>query len=298
MIHGFHHLPRAARCAFGKLIRQFPRMSSRQPSNAHGPSRRSFLCRAPAVFGLGCAGPRALLGAGESASQTNSMTSQRWEELSATQLTELLQQASIAYVPIGTLEFHGAHLPLGTDAIHAYEFCLAAARRTGGVVLPVTHWSPHGHEGWPGSLLVRESTFRALVTDIFTLLAEQGVNLIVACTGHWPARQEPAIRKIADDVMDRATQTRILVLGPWCHPADPSADHGGNKETSLMLALKPSLVDMDRLKGVDAMRGIGASAVEGTASFGKRYFAAELENFVAEVNKALGRDVQPPKDRP
>jgi creatinine amidohydrolase len=200
---------------------------------------------------------------------------------------ERLEEASIAYVPIGTLEFHGPHLPLGTDAIHAYEFCLVAARRTGGVVLPVTPWSPHGHERWPGSLLVRESTFQALVTDIFALLSEQGVKVIVACTGHWPARQEPAIRKIADDVMAQSPQTRILVLGPWCHPADPSADHGGKKETSLMLALKPELVHMDRLEGEDAMRGIGESAVEGTAAFGKAYLAAELENFVTQVNELL-----------
>ena len=57
-----------------------------------------------------------------------------------------------------------------------------------------------------------------------------------------------------------------------------------------MLALKPDLVHMDRLKGKDAMRGIGASAVEGTAAYGTAYFAAELENFVTEVNKAWRRE--------
>ncbi len=249
-------------------------------------SRRSFLRTAPGLLGLGCAAAPAFLRAEESRGDGKRSSSQRWDELSATELVEVLEQTSLAYVPIGTLEFHGAHLPLATDAIHAHEFCLAAAEQTGGVVLPPTHWSPHGHEGWAGSLLVREETFRALLTDVFTLLCEQGVKFIVACTGHYPSKQEPAIRKTADDVLQRFPETRFLVLGPWCHPTDPSADHGGKKETALMLALRPNLVHMERLSGQDAMRGITASAVDGTAEFGRDHFSAEVENFVKKINEA------------
>jgi creatinine amidohydrolase len=212
--------------------------------------------------------------------------SKRWEELSATELAEALRQKSLVYVPIGTLEFHGPHLPLGMDAIHAHEFCLAAAEQTGGVVLPAVYWSPHGHEGWTGSMLVREETFRALLADIFTLVAKHDVKLIVASTGHYPSKQEPAIREIAEGVMKQFPQTHILVLGPWCHPTDPSADHGGKKETSLMLALRPSLVHMERLGGEQAMRGIAPSAVDGTPAFGKAYFDAALQDFVARINEA------------
>jgi len=211
----------------------------------------------------------------------------RWDEMSASDLKAALERKSLVYVPIGTLEFHGVHLPLATDAIHAYEFCLAAAARTGGVVLPVSHWSPHGHEKWPGSMLVREETFRALVTDVFTRLAEQEIRWVVACTGHNPARQEPAIRTIASGVLEKFPKTRIVVLGPWCHPEDPSADHGGKKETSLMLALCPKLVHMKRLEGPDAFRGVGKNAVEGTARFGRDYFEAEVNRFVQLIDKTM-----------
>ena len=129
-------------------------------------------------------------------------------------------------------------------------------------------------------------TFRALLTDVFTLLCQQGVKLIVASTGHYPSKQEPAIKKIAEDAGKQFPDTRILVLGPWCHPTNPSADYGGKKETSLMLALRPGLVHMDRLAGEKAMRGIATSAVEGTAAFGKDYFEVALENFVGTVNKS------------
>jgi creatinine amidohydrolase/Fe(II)-dependent formamide hydrolase-like protein len=61
------------------------------------------------------------------------MPSHKFEELAADELTEVLNQTSLVYVPIGTLEFHGVHLPLGMDTIHAYEFCLQATEQTGGV---------------------------------------------------------------------------------------------------------------------------------------------------------------------
>ena len=283
-----NHFNRLLRLLVGKLNRiigQCVVERRLQPRRATGSNRRAFLRTAPGLLGLGCAAATVSANASDTAGDTRS-SSQRWEELSATELVEALRQTSLVYVPIGTLEFHGPHLPLGMDAIHAHEFCLAAAEQTGGVVMPPVYWSPHGHEGWPGSVLVREETFQSLMTDIFTLVAKQGVKLMVASTGHYPAKQEPAIRKIAKDVIQQFPETRILVLGPWCHPTDPSADHGGKKETSLMLSLRPNLVQMERLAGEDAMRGIGASAVDGTSGFGRAYFEAALRNFVKRVDEA------------
>jgi len=246
--------------------------------------RRSFLAAAVKALGvssvIGAGGPRA-----EAAAEP--LRVHRWEEISASDLKAALELKSLAYVPIGTLEFHGVHLPLATDAIHAHEFCLAAAARTGGVVLPPSHWSPHGHEKWPGSMLIREETFRALITDVFTRLAEQEIKWVVACTGHYPAKQEPAIRAIAVGIMEKFPKTRIVVLGPWCHPEDPSADHGGKKETSLMLALCPQQVHMKRLKSPDTFRGVGKDAVEGTARYGRDYFEAEVRKFVELLDKTM-----------
>jgi len=244
--------------------------------------RRSFLGSVMKTFGLS-----SLLGGGAVAAQADVSSVHKWEEMSASELQAALERKSLVYVPIGTLEFHGVHLPLATDAIHAYDFCLAAAARTGGVVLPVSHWSPHGHEKWPGSMLIREETFRALITDVFTRLAEQEIRWVVASTGHYPEKQEPAIRAIAGAVMERHPKTRIVVSGPWCHPEDSTADHGGKKETSLILALRPQSVHMKRLEEPDAFRGVGKDAVEGTAGYGRGYFEAEVKRFVELLDKAM-----------
>jgi len=214
----------------------------------------------------------------------------RFEELTARGMTEALEQTSLVYVPIGSIEFHGPHLPLGMDTIHAYEFCLRAAERTGGLVLPPTYWNANGHVGWPGSLLVSDRTFRALVKDIFRLLAEQHVKLVVATTGHWPARQGKAIDKLAKEAMKKNPDApRILVLDPFgCHPTDKDPGHAGARETSLMLALRPDLVHIETLsEHPDAFDGIGEDAGEGNAKAGREYFNASLDNYVRIVKEAL-----------
>jgi len=60
----------------------------------------------------------------------------RYELLHPHELEEILRRAPVAYIPLGSLEWHGRHLPLGNDAIKAYEICLRAAERTEGVVFP------------------------------------------------------------------------------------------------------------------------------------------------------------------
>ena len=60
----------------------------------------------------------------------------RYELMRPQQIIEARDRAAIAYVPIGPMEWHGPHLPVGMDMLHAYRMALEAARLTGGVVLP------------------------------------------------------------------------------------------------------------------------------------------------------------------
>ena len=60
----------------------------------------------------------------------------RYERLHPAELRAVLERAPIAFVPVGTLEFHGEHLPFGVDSFEAHALCLRTAERCGGVVLP------------------------------------------------------------------------------------------------------------------------------------------------------------------
>jgi len=215
----------------------------------------------------------------------------KYEELSAPEFQQALAETSLVYLPIGSAEFHGRQLPLGMDTIHVYEFCLQAAARTGGVVLPPTYWGAIGHDGWPGSLLIRERTFRALVRDVLELLAEQGVKLVVASTGHHPSRQGVTIAELAREAMKIRPATHVLALDPFTsHPEGAPWDHGGKVETSLMLALRPELVHMQELDGSEeAFAGINPNAVEATTEYGSSYFHASLDNYVSIVKQTLSQ---------
>jgi len=214
------------------------------------------------------------------------MRSCKYEELTARELEAALSEKSLVYFPIGSLEFHGPHLPLGMDTIHAYEFCLQAAAQTGGVVLPPTVWGALGHEGYFGSLLVSEDTRDAIVKDVFRLLSEQGVKLIVATTGHWPAKQGERIAELADEAMQERPETRILTLDPFTtNPTDKNPGHAGLNETALMMYLAPDLVHMDELKEEDDFKGIGKDCVDATPDRGRAYFEASVASFVGSVNR-------------
>ena len=66
----------------------------------------------------------------------------RYAELRPHQLRERLQQRPVAYLPLGTLEWHGEHLPLGSDAIISEGLMCECARRFGGIVMPPVHLGP------------------------------------------------------------------------------------------------------------------------------------------------------------
>jgi creatinine amidohydrolase len=222
------------------------------------------------------------------------MTFHKWEEITAADLPGILRRRSLAYVPVGSMEFHGPHLPLGTDTVAAYEFCLRVASLTGGLVLPPTYWNANGHDGWPGSLLVSDRAFRALFRDLFRLLAGQGVELVVASTGHWPQRQGAALARLARDAMRERPRTRIMALDLYTtNPHDTDCDHAGVRETSLMRALRPGLVHMDRLGGPSTYKGIGLDAAQGNAARGRAYIEASVRSCASIVLSELAAKKSP-----
>ncbi len=68
----------------------------------------------------------------------------RYEELLPHEMEEIMKDKPIAYLPFGTLEWHGLHLALGNDAVKACELCLLMAEKAGGVVVPATYWAIGG----------------------------------------------------------------------------------------------------------------------------------------------------------
>ncbi len=182
----------------------------------------------------------------------------RYERLYGNELFDLIQERALAWLPLGILEKHGAHLPWGLDGLKAHRICLRLATKLGGVVLPATHLAGiHGdcHEideaeyrkrhATVGDLLYREQTFCSFLSETFDGLANIGFQVIVAYTGHYPKIQTRILQETAETFNTKGLAT---VIPFWEPLACGSGDHAGKWETSIYLALAPDEVRLDAIR--------------------------------------------------
>ena len=111
----------------------------------------------------------------------------RYEELSQLQVDALDRAKTVLVIPLGSVEQHGHHLPLGTDTMLAHALALSAAERMSGrvVVLPPPWYgfSAH-HMRFPGSITLSHKTMMAMVEDVVASLARHGFTRIILLNGH------------------------------------------------------------------------------------------------------------------
>ena len=110
-----------------------------------------------------------------------------WEELSVPEIEALSRERTILLLPLGSVEQHGRHLPLGTDTMLAAAVSLAAAERLRGkaVVLPGPWYglSQH-HMHFPGTVTLEAETMLAVVGDIVASVLSHGFQRLVMVNGH------------------------------------------------------------------------------------------------------------------
>jgi creatinine amidohydrolase len=177
------------------------------------------------------------------------------DRLSPPQIEAQLARASVAYLPLGSLEFHGPHLPIGLDALTAYGICLAAAERAGGVVLPAMHQAVGGeHTRYPWTLMSRAADpIETLLGETLERLDELGVRRFVILSGHFADEQRDLVERVASawNATDTASRAIARTLGQAPNPP-VAPDHAGRFESLLLQALHPELVDVRRLPDPDA----------------------------------------------
>src|SRR5580658_6696951 len=163
----------------------------------------------------------------------------------------------IAVLPLAAVEQHGPHLPLGVDSYIA-EAYLVRAQKNLPEDLPVTFLPVQRigvsaeHLSYPGTLTISATTAIAAWTELGESLARAGVRKLVLITSH--GGNVAAMEIVARDL--RARLGMLVVTVGWHRFGYPdgtfSAEerkhgiHGGDVETSLMLAAKPETVRMDK----------------------------------------------------
>ena len=111
----------------------------------------------------------------------------RLEHLTSPEVAALDRDGTACLLPLGAVEQHGPHLPLGTDSLIAHALCLSVAERLPGRVLvmppPWYGLSPH-HMRFAGTISLRAETLMALSGDVVDSLVGHGFRRIALVNGH------------------------------------------------------------------------------------------------------------------
>lgn len=171
----------------------------------------------------------------------------QFELLGPADIRAAWQESPIAFVPLGTCEWHGEHLPVGFDALAAHMLCLRAAARTGGLVLPPLYYGTGGgHSAYPYTVMLEPNELRPLLERTITRLGDFGVRIIALVSGHFAGEQAELVQAVAAEFSTPERAVLGLVASGIADPPIPP-DHAALFETSLMAALAPDLVKLDRL---------------------------------------------------
>lgn len=169
------------------------------------------------------------------------------------------ENGSVAVVPVGSIEQHGNHLPVSTDTILADTAAHLGAERVADeipilVTPPVwTGLSPH-HMDFGGTITLSVETMIALLHDVAESVLDNGFDAILFLNGHGGNMSVigTAVTKIGREFPDAQVLglTYFQLAAPFIDEIRESdlggMAHGGEFETSLMLYLRPDLVDLDR----------------------------------------------------
>lgn len=235
------------------------------------------------------------------------LASEAWPDLQS-----YFEEESLAFVPLGSTEQHGPHLPEGTDHLIAEAFAREASERTGLLRTPTIPIgvSAH-HRQFPGTTSVEPPAFRDYVESVTRSLATQGIDRVIFVNAH--GGNVTHLREVGR----RLHQDGVAFAVEWMwnesipeqvdEAFEHNGPHGGPKETALIQHLHPALVhenrltdarngglrdvseDIGRIHGArtfydsidNSDNGVFGDQTEATAEIGAELFAAASDELVA-----------------
>jgi len=204
-----------------------------------------------------------------------------YEELTPKEFRQRIAEAPIVYLPLGTIEWHGEHLPLGADGLQSKKFLEILAKEVGGIVLPMYFLGPdlsqvvdgkqlygmdfysakeHGNpeQQLDGSAYwISDSLFASIVEATLVQLKRAGFKIVVY-HGHGPSTK--LVKKKSADWQKKFD---IKMFNCWGEGSREGygimTDHAAMNETSLIMAMYPELVQMENLPSDSTKWPVGVS---------------------------------------
>jgi len=216
----------------------------------------------------------------------------KFEESRPEAVRAMLIERPIAYVAMGALEWHGEHNPLGLDGIKAYALCEAVAARTGGVLFPPVYWGAPDTVPFPFTFKFKRSVFKNIVRGTLKELKGMGFKMIFLLTGHYP----PSLINLLKKECRRFNkQGGAFAIGApeqvFATDIDYFGDHAGMWETSIMMALRPELVDISPLPSglstMERMKKLGVMGQDPKEKASAEKGRLALDHIVAGISSVI-----------
>ena len=229
------------------------------------------------------------------------------------ELMHIQDSFPVAYQPIGTLEWHGRHNPLGCDTIKAEAICTQAAIMTGGVVMPPLYFGTdstwdNGHglgygmdavAGFqlPGSFYKMQEE---LLINFYKAVCEnylaRGFKLVIIVSGHNAMTQQYLFDKLCYEMKSKEG------LEPVCFTMEYAvlekdnprrhSDHAGFYETSMMMYHAGERVNMcanDNCEVPELAVSTRKPLAQASAEEGEKYFKLQVEGLAKFAKERLER---------
>ena len=192
----------------------------------------------------------------------------RLEELTAPDYVKAVEKSSkTCILPIGVMEKHGPHLPIGTDLYCAREYAMRAAEKEYTVVFPWYYFSQINEaKHQPGTIAYSPELIWKALQETLDELARNGFDKIIIVNGH--GGNNAFLNFFGMAQLSERRSYSLYLFQPSEDPEvskkveemtqhDPYNAHAGNEESSEMKAIQPELVHLDRAdqqSGIDQER--------------------------------------------
>lgn len=238
------------------------------------------------------------------------------DELSTTEAAQAAKEGRVVIFPIGSVEEHGNHLPLGTDSVQPEYIATEVAKRTGCLIAPPFKYGIcNATRNFAGTITIQFDTLYKLALDVLSELVRNGFNRIIVMSGHAGNSHMVALRLAAQEVVAKNDETpqkskvRIMVLSDFDFAeelaqelANPKDGHAGTIETARMMAIRPDLIkaegkaDVWRMPRFEVLAhpelffpsGVNGDPTAASAEKGQKineYVIAEVEKLVKTLTK-------------
>ena len=244
----------------------------------------------------------------------------KWETLTGPDFANAVKACEgVCIFPIGVIEKHGDHLPLGQDVICAYEIAVQAAELEKAIVFPFYYFGMNTHAKCePGAIALKFDLLLPVLESMCDEIARNGLKKIIFF--NWHGGNYFMLNYLLQRLLDAPKDYMLYFLDgcPSENPPDTSFfsakvdGHGGEVETSTMLALHPEYVKSDvpasygmplgrepyRKMGIatsswwyaDYPRMLMADQTPGTAEKGRKSNALTAERLAAAVKQIKADD--------